>query len=318
MAAELTETTRLFARTCAAIDPQWLERVGAHLIKKTWHDPHWEKSGGQAFAFERVTLYGLVVVSRRRVPFGPVDPQAARELFIREGLVHAQLATQGAFLRHYRDLKHEIEELEHKSRRHDVLVDDERVFAFFDAIVPTGIWSAQQFERWRRDAERDNPKLLFLTRDQLMRHAAEEITEQRFPEAVEIGGVVYALSYKFEPGHALDGVTITVPLHLLNQLDELRCDWLVPGLLRDKLTHLIKGLPKNLRRNFVPVPQYVTAVLEVLDPGAAPMLPALSDAIHRKTGIEVPVDAWDVADLPPFLQMNYKVVDDEGASWPES
>ena len=133
MAAELTETTRLYARSCAAIDPQWLERVGAHLIKKTWHDPHWEKSGGQAYAFERVTLYGLVVVSRRRVPYGPVDPQAARELFIREGLVHGQLATQGAFLRHYRDLKHEIEELEHKSRRHDVLVDDDRVFAFFDA-----------------------------------------------------------------------------------------------------------------------------------------------------------------------------------------
>jgi ATP-dependent helicase HrpA len=312
MAAELTETTRLFARTCAAIDPQWLERVGAHLIKKTWHDPHWEKSGGQAFAFERVTLYGLVVVSRRRVPYGPVDPAGARELFIREGLVHGQLATQGAFLRHYRDLKREIEELEHKSRRHDVLVDDDEVFAFFDAIIPGDLWSAQQFERWRREAERGNSKLLFLTRDQLMRHAAEEITERRFPEAVEIGGVVYALSYKFEPGHPLDGVTITVPLHLLNQLDERRCDWLVPGLLRDKLSHLVKGLPKNLRRNFVPVPQHVTAVLEVLEPGSAPLLPALSDAIHRKTGIEVPVDAWDAAELPPFLLMNYKVVDDEG------
>ncbi len=312
MAAELTETTRLYARSCAAIDPQWLERVGAHLTKKTWHDPHWEKSGGQAFAFERVTLYGLVVVSRRRVPYGPVDPQAARELFIREGLVHGQLTTQGAFLRHYRDLKQEIEELEHKSRRHDVLVDDERVFAFFDAIVPAEVWSAQQFERWRREAERDNPKLLFLTRDQLMRHGAEEITEQRFPPGVEIGGVVYALSYKFEPGHALDGVTITVPLHLLNQLDERRCDWLVPGLLRDKLSHLLKGLPKNLRRNFVPVPQYVTAVLEVLEPGAGPLLPALADAVHRKTGVEVPSDAWDLADLPPFLLMNYKVVDDAG------
>jgi ATP-dependent helicase HrpA len=312
MAAELTETTRLYARACAGIDPQWLERVGAHLTKRTWHDPHWEKAGGQAYAFERVTLYGLVVVSRRRVPYGPVDPQAARELFIREGLVHGQLATQGAFLRHNRELKQEIEELEHKSRRHDVLVDDDKVFAFFDAIVPADIWSAQQFERWRREAERTEPKVLFLARDQLMRHAAEEITEQRFPEAIEIGGVVYALSYKFEPGHALDGVTITVPLHLLNQLDERRCDWLVTGLLRDKVTHLIKSLPKNLRRNFVPVPQYVTAVLEVVEPGEGQLLSALSEAIKRKTGVEVPQDAWDMADLPPFLLMNFRVVDDEG------
>jgi ATP-dependent helicase HrpA len=312
MAAELTETTRLYARTCAGIDPQWLERVGAHLTRKTWHDPHWEKSGGQAFAFERVTLYGLVVVSRRRVPYGPIDPVAARQLFIREGLVQGHIAIQAPFLRHNRELKQEIEELEHRSRRHDVLVDDEKVFEFFDALVPADLWSAQQFERWRREAERANPKLLFLTRDQLMRHAAEEITEERFPSSLEVGGVVYALTYKFEPGHALDGVTMAVPLHLLNQLDERRCDWLVPGLLRDKLGHLIKGLPKNLRRNFVPVPQYVTTVLEVLEPGAGPLLPALSQAIQRKTGIEVPVDAWDLADLPPFLQMNFKVVDDTG------
>ena len=312
MAAELTETTRLYARTVAAIDAQWLERIGAHLIKKTWHDPHWEKAGGQAYAYERVTLYGLVVVSRRRVPFGPVDQKAAREIFIREALVHGQLASSAAFLRHNRELREEIEALEHKSRRHDVLVDDEAVFAIFDAIVPQEVWSAQQFERWRREAERADAKLLFLTREQLMRHAAQEITEQRFPAAVEIGGVVYDLSYKFEPGHPLDGVTLSVPLHLLNQLDERRCEWLMPGLLRDKVSHLIRGLPKNLRRNLVPAPQYVTAVLEVLEPGEGALLPALSDAIRRKTGVEVPLDAWDVADLPPYLLMNFRVLDDEG------
>ncbi len=242
MAAELTETTRLYARTVAAIEAQWLERVGAHLIKRTYHDPHWEKAGGQAVAFERLTLYGLVVVPRRRVAFGPIDPVAAREIFIREGLVHAQLGpARAAFLRHNEDLKQEIQALEDKSRRHDVLVDDEVIFAFYDAIVPPEVWSAQQFERWRRDAERRNPKLLFLTREQLMRHAAEEITEQRFPEALEVGGVAYPLAYKFEPGHPLDGVTLTVPLHLLNQLDETRCEWLVPGLLRDKVSHLVRG-----------------------------------------------------------------------------
>ena len=312
MAAELTETTRLYARTVAAIDAQWLERAGAHLIKKTYHDPHWEKGGGQAYAFERVTLYGLVVVPRRRVAFGPVDPQAARSIFIREGLVHGQLTTHGAFLRHNQELRHDIEELEHKSRRHDVLVDEEQIFAFYDAIVPPEIWSAQQFERWRREVERSRPKLLFLTREQLMRHSGEEITEQRFPAGVEIGGVMYALTYKFEPGHALDGVTMSVPLHLLNQLDERRCEWLVPGLLRDKVSHLVRGLPKNLRRNFVPAPQYVTAVLEMLEPGEGPLLPALSEAIQRKTGIEVAVDAWDLGDLPPYLLMNFKVVDDRG------
>jgi ATP-dependent helicase HrpA len=240
-----------------------------------------------------------------------VDPQVAREIFIREGLVHALLVTSAAFLKHNQELKREIEALEDKSRRHDVLVDEEQVFAFYDAIVPKDVWSAQQFERWRREAERPNPKLLFLTRAQLMRHGAEEITEQRFPEAMEIGGVVYALSYKFEPGHPLDGVTMTVPLHLLNQVDEQRCDWLVPGLLRDKLNHLVRGLPKNLRKNFVPVPQYVTAVMDVLEPGEGALLPALSGAIERKTGVQVPLDAWDVADLPPFLRMNFRVVDDE-------
>jgi ATP-dependent helicase HrpA len=312
MAAELTETTRLYARTVATLDPQWLERVGAHLIKRTWHDPHWEKSGGQAYVYERLTLYGLVVVSRRRIAYGPVDPQAAREIFLREGLVHALLATQGAFLKHNQELKREIEALEDKSRRHDVLVDEEQVLAFYDAIVPKDVWSGQQFERWRREAERGDPKLLFLTREQLMRHAAEEITQARFPEAIEIGGVAYALSYKFEPGHPLDGVTMTVPLHLLNQVDENCCDWLVPGLLRDKLGHLVRGLPKNLRKNFVPVPQHVTAVMEALEAGEGALLPALSAAIERKTGVQVPLDAWDAADLPPFLRMNFRIVDDEG------
>ncbi len=311
MAAELTETTRLYARTVAAIDAQWLERVGAHLIKRTHHDPHWEKAGAQAYAYERLTLYGLVVVSRRKIAYGPVDPAGAREIFLREGLVHAQLNTQGRFLAHNEELKREIEELEHKSRRHDVLVDEQRVFEFYDARVPRDIWSGQQFERWRREAEKVDPKLLFLTREELMRHGADEVTEERFPPALEIGGVVYALSYKFEPGHPLDGVTITVPLHLLNQLDEQRCEWLVPGLLRDKIGHLLRGLPKNLRRNFVPVPQYVTALLEHLRVGEGSLTGALTQSIRALTRVEVAPDAWDVEDLPPFLRMNYRVADDD-------
>ena len=312
MCAELTETTRLYARYVAAIDAAWLERVGAHLVKKTYHDPHWEKGPGQAMAYERVTVYGLVVVSRRRVAFGPIDPVAAREIFIRQGLVEGELATDGDFMRHNQRLRKDVEELEHKSRRRDVLVDDTHIFAFYDALIPRGVWSAQQFERWRRDAERSNTKVLFLSRQYLMRHGADEITEERFPESLELNGVRYALTYRFEPGHVFDGVTMTVPLHLLNQVDERRCEWLVPGLLRDKVTQLVRGLPKNLRKHFVPVPQVVTAVLEGMHPGSTPLADALSAALLRQTGIVVPVDAWPMTELPAFLRMNFKILDDQG------
>jgi ATP-dependent helicase HrpA len=312
MAAELTETTKLYARDVAIIDPAWLEKIGAHLAQKSYHDPHWEKAPAQAMAFERVTVYGLVVVSKRRVAFGPIDPKAARELFIREALVHGQLDTKADFLRRNQDLREDVEELEHKSRRHDVLVDESHIFAFYDERVPRDVWSGQQFERWRREAERHNPRMLFLTREYLMRHAAEEITQERFPETLELNGVAYRLSYRFEPGHALDGVTLTVPLHLLNQVDERRCEWLVPGLLREKVTHLIRELPKNLRKHFVPVPQVVTAAMEHLEPGGVPLTAALSQALLRVTGVEVPQDAWNLAELPPFLHMNFKVVDEQG------
>jgi ATP-dependent helicase HrpA len=311
MSAELTETTRLYARTVAAIDPAWLERVGAHLAKTTYHDPHWEKGPGQAMAFERVTVYGLVVVSRRRIAFGPIDPKAAREIFIREGLVQGQLAAEAEFMRHNGRMRQEVEGLEHKSRRRDVLVDDAHIFAFYDGIVPADVWSAQQFERWRREAERSNPKLLFLSRQYLMRHAAEEVTEERFPDAIELNGVRYPLAYRFEPGHPLDGVTMTVPLHLLNQVDERRCEWLVPGLLRDKVTQLIRGLPKNLRKHFVPVPQVVTAALSRMQPGSLPLTEALSQALLDETGVVVPLEAWAAAELPAFLRMNFRVIDDQ-------
>jgi ATP-dependent helicase HrpA len=312
MAAELTETTKLYARDVAIIDPAWLEKIGAHLAKKTYHDPHWEKTPAQAMAFERVTVYALTVVPKRRVAFGPIDPRAAREIFIREALVHGQLDAEAEFLRRNQNLRQDVEELEHKSRRHDVLVDESHIFAFYDERVPPDVWSGQQFERWRREAERQDPRILFLTREYLMRHAAEGITEERFPETLELAGVVYRLAYRFEPGHALDGVTMMVPLHLLNQVDERRCEWLVPGLLREKVTHLIRELPKNLRKHFVPVPQVVTPALEHLEPGSLPLTVALSQALLRVTGVDVPQDAWNLAELPPFLHMNFKVMDERG------
>ena len=292
MAAELTETTRLFARCVAAIEPEWIEKVGRHLAKRSYREPHWSKDSGSVVAYEQVTVYGLVVVPKRRVQYGPISPKEAWELFVRGALVAGHYAGNAPFLDNNRRLIEEVQELEHKSRRHDVLVDDEAIFAFYAESIPQGIYSTVDFEKWRREAERDNPKPLFLTRDYLMRHSAEQVTEDLFPDALVVGMQTFNLAYRFEPGHALDGVTMIVPLHLLNQLDERRCDWLVPGLLRDKVTYLIKGLPKGLRKHFVPVPHVVTDCMEILDPDSGPLTEALSQVLFKKTGVEVPAEAW--------------------------
>ncbi|HVY06203.1 MAG TPA: ATP-dependent RNA helicase HrpA [Burkholderiales bacterium] len=313
MAAELTETTRLYARCVAAIEPEWIERLGEHLAKRSYREPHWSKDSGSVVASEQVSVYGLVVVPKRRVQYGPIAPKEARELFIRGALVAGQYAQRAEFLDHNRHLIEDVQQLEHKSRRHDVLVDEEAIFAFYAQRIPDGIWSVVDFEKWRRQAERANPKLLFLNREYLMRHAAEQVTENLFPDAMTVGMQTFDLAYRFDPGHALDGVTMIVPLHLLNQVDEHRCEWLVPGLLRDKLTQLIKGLPKGIRKHFVPVPQVVTSCLEILDPEDGPLLEALSKALFAKVGVEVPLDAWDAADLPAHLLMNFRVVDENGA-----
>jgi ATP-dependent helicase HrpA len=312
MAAELTETTRLYARCVAAIEPEWIERLGGHLAKRSYREPHWSKDSGSVLAYEQVSVYGLVVVQKRRVQYGPIVPKESRELFIRGALVAGHYSGHPEFLDHNRRLIEDVQQLEHKSRRHDVLVDDEAIFAFYAERIPEGICSAVDFEKWRRQAERENPKLLFLSREYLMRHAAEQVTEDLFPDSLIVGMQTFDLSYRFDPGHALDGVTMIVPLHLLNQLDEHRCEWLVAGLLRDKITYLLKGLPKTLRKNFVPVPQVVTASMEILDPESGQLTEALSQALFKKIGVEVPVDAWDIADLPPHLLMNFSVVDDGG------
>ena len=313
MAAELTETTRLFARGVAAVEPDWIEQLAPHIARRHYLDPHWEKDSGQVVAWERVTVYGLTVVPRRRVAYGPVDPVESRRLFIRGALVDGEIRLDAPFLRANRALVRDVEGLEHKSRRHDVLVDPEVMASFYDGVLPQGIHTLAAFEHWRREAEKANPRLLFMARTQLMRHEAREITAERFPDTLEMNGVAYRLRYRFEPGHPLDGVTLQVPLHLLNQVDERRCDWLVPGLLRDKVTHLLKGLPKGLRKHFVPVPQVVSELLDHLQPEARALCEALGEAARTRLRVEVPREAWDEADLPAHLRMNYRVVDEEGA-----
>jgi ATP-dependent helicase HrpA len=314
MAAELAETARLYARTVAKIEPEWLEKVGAHLLHRHYFDPHWEKQPAQVTAFERVTLYGITVTPKRRVHYGPLNPVEAREIFIRGALAAGEFNTRSPFFEHNRKLLAEVEELEHKSRRQDVLVDEQTLFEFYDTRVAAGIHNGVDFEKWRREAEKTDPRLLFMTRDDLMRHGAEAITEAQFPEMLTISGSECPLTYRFEPGHPLDGASLSVPLHLLNQLDGRQFEWLVPGMLREKITWLVKALPKRVRAACVPVPEFVTAALMEISPSPQPsLLAALATFILRKTTQKVPPETWKEADIPSHLRMNFRIVDEAGA-----
>ncbi len=310
VAGELVETTKLFARTVAKIEPEWVETVGEHLIKRHYFDPHWEKAPAQVVAFERTSLYGLTLSPKRRIHYGPIDPKLSRELFIRQALVEGNYDSKARFFEHNRKLVEEIRELEHKSRRQDVLVDEDRMFAFFDKHIPQGIYNGSSFDKWRREAEKEQPRLLFMAREDLMCHGAEMVTVELFPQTLNIGETPCTLTYRFEPGHPLDGVTLTVPLHLLNQVNEARCEWLVPGMIREKITTLIKGLPKQIRRACVPVPEFVTAALTDIPFGSGPLTESLGRFILKKTGVEAPPDSWNSADIPIHLQMNFLVIDD--------
>ncbi|WP_292979274.1 ATP-dependent RNA helicase HrpA [Nitrosomonas sp.] len=317
VAAELAETTKLYARGAAVIDPAWLEKIAGKLCKKHYFDPHWEKQRTQAMVFERVTLYGLAIVPKRRVAYGPVNPAHARELFIREALVAGEYESNAPFLQHNQQLIDEIRALESKVRRQDILVDEQQIFEFYAARIPVEIYSGNAFEKWRKQAEQANPRLLYLTREILMRQSADEKTIEQYPETLVAAGHILPLSYRFDPGHPLDGVTVTVPLPLLNQFMPFHFDWLVPGLIREKITWYVKILPKLVRRHAIPVPQFITRFLEWLDtcPDQETLLAeSLSAFIRKEAGIRVPLDTWGNQQLPAHLQMNIKVVDDTGAT----
>jgi ATP-dependent helicase HrpA len=312
MAAELVETTRLFARTIASIEPKWLEEMGAHLLKRQRENPHWDRTRGQVMAMERATLYGLPVYSGRRVPFAPFDPQAARDIFIRSALVEGELETRATFLAHNRRLVTEIERLEHKARRPDILVDEELIHAFYGARVPRHVNNAADFERWRRDAERGSPRLLYLAREDLMRHQAAGITTENFPPSIQLGPNRFALEYRFEPGSAHDGVTMTVPVALLNQVPAARCEWLVPGLLAEKVRALAKSMPQRLRHKLGALDDFVASFCERVKPSDTPLAVALARHIRAELNLEVPADAFRPDSAPPHLHMNFRVLDDHG------
>jgi ATP-dependent helicase HrpA len=312
VAAELVETTRLFARCVANIDPKWLEELGAHLLKRERQDPHWERNRAQVVALERGTLYGLPVYADRRVPFGPLDPKLARDLFIRAALVEGDFETRAPFFAHNRRLVADIERLEHKSRRPDILVDEALIHAFYDARIPESVHDGAGFEQWRRDAERAQPKLLFLSRDDLMRHEAAGITTDNFPPALQLGPSRFALEYHFEPGSPRDGVTMTVPLALLNQVPAVRSEWLVPGLLKEKVRAMAKSLPQRLRQKLGGLDEFTENFIIRESRAETPLAVALARFIREELNVEVPVDAFRADSAPPHLHMNFRVVDDGG------
>ena len=316
VAAELVDTSRLFGRGIAAIEPQWIEQVGSHLLKKQLLDPHWEKKSAEVIAFERATLYGIVIYSGRRVNYSKIDPVAAREVFIREGLVGGELDTKLAFLAANAKTLKQVEDIEHKSRRQDVLVDDELIFAYYDQQIPAQVCSGYLLEQWYREESKKTPKLLMLTREELMRHEAAGITTQAFPKVVRLGGVDCRATYLHEPGDAKDGLTVELPLFALNQVSEERCEWLVPGMLQGKIFALIKSLHQRPRSRLVPLPDSAARLYAVLgEPaafGAGGLVDALLKLCRDATAVDIQRGDFKLDMLPPHLFMNFKVVDEHG------
>jgi ATP-dependent helicase HrpA len=312
----LVETTRLFGRGIAAIEPTWLEQVGAHLLKKQLLDPHWEKKVAEVNALERATLYGIVVYSGRRVNYGRVDMPGARDIFIREALVAGQWECRFPFLLANQKLIQQVEDLEHKARRQDVLVDEELIYAFYDQQLPADVCSGFSFDAWYREAIKQNPKLLLLNMEELMRHEAAGITTQSFPKALRLGGVDCAAVYLHEPGDAKDGLTVTVPLFVLNQVNEERCEWLVPGMLKDKVQALIKTLHQRPRSRLVPLPDTASKMAATLNApevfGQGSLIDAVLKLVRAATSIDVVRADIKVDMLSPHFFMNFRVVDEHG------
>ena len=312
MAAELVETTRNYARTVAKINPAWIEPLARHLVKHAYNQPHWSRPAGSAMVYERVTLFGLPVIPRRRVPLGPVDPAAARELFIRAGLIAGELKTPLRFLQHNQALIADLDARATRLRRYDLFVADQRQFEFYDQRLPADVYDAQRVQRWLRTIERQDPQRLFMAPDDLVADDAQAAAADEFPEVLQVGSANLPLEYRYEPGHEDDGITITVPHAALKQLTSGRLGWLVPGLLEDKIVALIRSLPKAIRRNFVPAPDVAKRVLNELQFGQGSFLAAVAEALVRVGGESVAAADFQTEKLPSHLAINVRVVDDGG------
>ncbi|WP_343642928.1 ATP-dependent RNA helicase HrpA [Roseateles sp.] len=312
VAAELVDTTRLFGRGIAAIEPQWLPGIAGHLIKTQLLEPHWEKKAAEVVALERATLYGIVLYNNKRVNFGRIDAAAAREIFIREALVNGDWDTRLPFLAHNQKQIAKVEELEHKSRRQDVLVDDELIHAFYDQQLPADVYSGATLEKWYREASKADPKLLHLSRDELMRHEAAGVTSNAFPKTIRLGGVDCTATYLHQPGDARDGLTVTVPIYALNQVNEERTDWLVPGMIEAKVTALLKSLHQKPRARLTPLPEFVAEFVELHPFAQGALLDVLLKAVKERTQLAVQRNDFKLEQVPAHLFMNLRVVDEHG------
>jgi len=312
VAAQLLETTQLYAHTIGRIEPEWLNGVADHLFRYQHSEPHWSAKRGQVVANQKTTLYGLTINDKQTVSYAKINPPEAREIFIRAALVEGQWQCDAPFWQHNIDERLALEVLEAKARRRDIVAEDDALFEFYDARIPADVCNTVAFHQWREKAERDNPRLLFVDRAILLRGDVSGITPVQFPDAITWDGCDYPVRYRFEPGHAEDGVSIVVPLGLLNRVPKHRFDYLVPGVLRDKCIALIKALPKAWRREFVPVPDTVDRVLSKLVPENVPLTVALGKALLALTGKRVPDDAWDQSAIEDFYRANFIVVDEHG------
>lgn len=312
MAADLIETSQLYAHCAAQIDPLWLHDVAAHLLKYHYHEPHFSSKKGQVMAWQQASLYGLLIADKRRVGFASVDPVLARQIFIRAGLVEEQLQSKAAFFLHNRQLRQTVEKLEEKSRRRDLLISDEAIFTFYDERIPVSIVNQAGFERWLKKAGQDNPRLLFADQSVFMMNTMSGDANAQFPEQLEWQGIRYKLSYRFEPGHPEDGVSVSVPVAVLNRVPRFLFDWLVPGMLRDKAEALLKTLPKQYRKQLVPIPDTVMQLSADLQAQDKSLPVVLGDLLQSQRKIHIPLDAWQPQTLDNWYKMNIRVLDEQG------
>jgi ATP-dependent helicase HrpA len=312
MAAELVETSRLWGREVARIEPEWAEGLAGHLVKRSYAEPHWSRSRGAVLATERVTLYGVPIVTGRQVNYARIDPGAARELFVRHALVEGDWETAHEFFARNRRLLSEVEELEHRARRRDILVDDQTLFDFYDRRIPDEVVSARHFDAWWKQASRERPDLLDFERSMLIEDAADAPDAEDYPDTWHTDGLRLPLTYQFEPGSDADGVTVHIPLAVLNQVVPDGFDWQVPGLRHELVTELIRSLPKAIRRSFIPAPNWASSALSRIGPADGPLLEALGRELERAGAVEVPPETFDLTRVPDHLRMTFRVVDRRG------
>ncbi|MBW5484902.1 ATP-dependent RNA helicase HrpA [Streptomyces bambusae] len=310
MSAELVETSRLWARVNAKVEPEWVEPLAQHLLKRTYSEPHWEKDQAAVMAYERVTLYGVPIVAQRKINYGRIDPEVSRELFIRNALVEGDWRTHHKFYADNRKLLTEVEELEHRARRRDIVVDDETLFDFYDRRIPEHVVSGAHFDSWWKHKKREEPELLDFEREMLLTEKAKGVTKADYPDSWRQGPLKFKVTYQFEPGADADGVTVHIPLQVLNQVTDEGFDWQIPGLREEVVTELIRSLPKPIRRHYVPAPNFATRFLDTAVPLQEPLTTALARELHRMVGVPVAAEDFDTSRIPDHLKITFRIVDE--------